>query len=93
MKTVLQKEKKCYVCGTTYGLHDHHIFYGTSNRKNSEKRGLKVWLCGADHNMSDAGVHFNKKLDTHLKTMAQEYYESHYGTRDDFRREFGRSYL
>ena len=93
MKTVLQKEKKCYVCGTAYNLHDHHIFHGTSNRKCSEKRGLKVWLCGKDHNLSNEGVHFNKELDTHLKKFAQEYYEEHYGTREDFRREFGRSWL
>lgn len=93
MKTVLQKEKKCYVCGTTYNLHDHHIFFGTSNRKQSEKRGLKVWLCGMHHNLSNEGVHFQKPLDTHLKKLAQEYYEEHYGTRGDFRREFGKSYL
>lgn len=92
MKTVLQNEKECYVCGTTFGLHDHHIF-GASNRKHSEKRGLKVWLCGKHHNLSNEGVHFHKGLDNHLKEMAQKYYESHYGTREDFRQEFGKSYL
>jgi hypothetical protein len=91
--TVLQKEKECYVCGTIYNLHSHHIFYGTANRKQAEKRGLKVWLCAYHHNMSNEGVHFNKPLDNHLKTMAQAYYEKHYGTRADFRHEFGRSYL
>ena len=54
---------------------------------------MKVWLCGKDHNLSNEGVHFNKELDTHLKEFAQEYYEEHYGTREDFRREFGKSYL
>ena len=92
MKTVLQKEKKCYVCGTTYNLHDHHIFFA-SNRKNAEKRGLKVWLCGMHHNLSNEGVHFNRELDLHLKKMAQEYYEEHYGTRTNFIKEFTRSYL
>lgn len=93
MKTVFQNSKKCFVCGATYGVHDHHILYGTSNRKNSEKRGLKVWLCGPHHNMSNEGVHFNKELDLKLKMMAQRYYEANYGTREDFRREFGKSYL
>lgn len=93
MKTVLQKEKKCYVCGTTYNLHDHHIFFGTSNRKHSEKRGLKVWLCGMHHNLSNEGVHFQKPLDTHLKKLAQEYYEEHINTREKFIEEFGRNYL
>lgn len=93
MKTVLQNEKECFVCGTTFNLHDHHCIYGTSNRNKSEQYGLKVWLCAHHHNMSNEGVHFNKALDMKLKTMAQEYYESHYGTREEFIREFGRSYL
>lgn len=93
METALQSEKECYVCGTTCNLHSHHIFMGTANRKQSEKYGLKVWLCAYHHNMSNEGVHFNKPLDNHLKEMAQQYFEEHFGTREDFRREFGKSYL
>lgn len=92
MKTVLQSEKECIVCGTTYNLHDHHIFFG-SRRKASERRGLKCWLCANHHNMSNDGVHHNRILDLKLKKFAQKYYEDHYGTREDFRREFGKSYL
>lgn len=92
MQSVIQKEKRCYVCGTTYGLHDHHIFHGTSNRKNSEKYGLKVWLCGLDHNLSNKGVHFNKELDLELKQLAQEVFEQEH-TRDEFRAVFGKSWL
>lgn len=93
MKSILQTNKECYVCGTTYNLHDHHIFFGTSNRKHSERYGLKVWLCAYHHNMSNEGVHFNKPLDMKLKTMAQEYYETHINTREKFMEEFGRNYL
>ena len=93
MQSVIQFEKCCFVCETTLNLHSHHIIGGTSNRKNSENRGFKVWLCAYHHNMSSEGVHFNKPLDIKLKTMAQEYYEEHYGTREDFIREFGRNYL
>lgn len=42
------------------------------------------------------GVHAGqgaKLIDTKLKTMAQKYFESHYGSREDFRRIFGKSYL
>ena len=92
MKTVLQSEKECIVCGTTYNLHDHHIFFG-ARRKLSEKRGLKVWLCANHHNMSNAGVHQNRILDLKLKKFAQKYYEEHYGTRTDFIKEFGKNYL
>lgn len=93
MKSVLQKEKKCAVCGTTYNLHDHHIFFGTSNRKHSETFGLKVWLCAEHHNMSDQGVHFNKALDLHLKKVAQRKFEEIHGTRETFISVFGKNYL
>ena len=35
----------------------------------------------------------NAGIDKMLKQMAQRYYESHYGSRDEFVKEFGRSYL
>lgn len=88
MKSVLQTEKKCFVCGTTCNLHDHHIFFGTANRKQSEKYGMKVWLC-QEHHTGSAGAHFNKDLDMHLK----KYFEANLGTREAFRSVFGKSYL
>lgn len=92
VKTVIQNEKVCYVCGTIHNLHDHHIFYGTSNRRQSEKHGLKVWLCEYHHNMSDEGVHFNKEFDLHLKQKAQKEFEKTH-SREEFLRVFGRNYL
>lgn len=92
MKSIIQNEKVCYVCGTTYNLQDHHIIFGTSNRRNSEKYGLKVWLC-QNHHTGSAGVHFNRALDLHLKKLAQEHFETEYGDRNEFRRVFGKSYL
>jgi hypothetical protein len=93
MKSVIQKEKECYVCGTTYNLHDHHVFFGNANRKLSEKYGMKVWLCAYHHNMSNEGVHMNKDLDLCLKEIAQEYFEKNCGTREEFMQIFGRNYL
>lgn len=92
MKSILQKDKKCFVCGTTQGLHDHHVFYGTANRKKSEKYGMKVWLCGMHHNLSNKGVHFDKKLDLLIKTKAQAVFEAKH-TREEFIKIFGRNYL
>ena len=43
MKSILQREKKCWVTGDRYNLHEHHIF-GGARRKLSEKYGLKVYL-------------------------------------------------
>lgn len=93
MKSVLQNEKVCFVCKREQELHDHHIFYGTANRKLSQQWGFKVWLCAAHHNMSKEGVHFNPELDQQIKGMAQTYFEKNKGNRATFIRIFGRSYL
>lgn len=93
MDSVLQDKKECYVCKATQNLHSHHIFYGTANRKKSEQYGMKVWLCGTHHNLSNEGVHFNKKLDLQLKKLGQMYMITHGMTLDYFIREFGRSWL
>ena len=92
MKSIIQSEKECFVCGTTYNLHDHHIIYGTSNRKQSEKYGLKVWLC-MEHHTGSSGAHFNRPLDMYLKKIAQEKFEALHGPRNEFIKVFGKSYL
>lgn len=38
-------------------------------------------------------VHMNQEFDEHLKRQAQEYYEAHIGSRQQFIAEFGKSYL
>ncbi|EXG84457.1 hypothetical protein K413DRAFT_1198 [Clostridium sp. ASBs410] len=93
VKSVLQDTKECYFCHSTYCLEDHHIFFGTSNRKRSEKRGLKVWLCDKHHRYDPDAVHRNRRSDLQLKEMAQTYYEQNIGTRKQFIVEFGKSYL
>lgn len=90
-KSILQKNKFCYVCGTIYNLHCHHVF-GGSNRKNSEKLGLKVYLCAKHHNMSNDGVHFNKNLDIQIKQEAQQRYEKTH-THEEFMQYIGKNYL
>ena len=92
MESIIQKEKECYITGSINNLHCHHIF-GGANRKLSEKYGLKVWLRADWHNMSSYGVHFNRTLDLQLKQVGQLAFESRFGTREDFRRIFGKSYL
>lgn len=92
MKSILQKDRECLVCHTTKDLHEHHVFYGNANRKMSEKYGLKIWLCGYHHNMSDEGIHFNKSLDLEVKKIAQAEFEKKH-TREEFREIFGKSWL
>ena len=85
MKSIIQDEKVCIVCGSTNTV-EHHCFFGTANRKLSEKYGLKVYLCPYHHNMSDEGVHFNKELDDEIKKIAREKFEQTYNL--NFRRLF-----
>lgn len=75
-------------------MHKHHVFYGTANRRKSEEDGCWVWLCAKHHNMSDEGVHFDKKLDLELKIVVElmwlEYYSK---TIEDFIKRYGKNYL
>ena len=92
-------ENECYLCrlfydrSNTKGLHLHHCFEGTGRRNVSDKYGLTVKLCPMHHNASNEGVHFNKENDLIIKRMAQKYYEENIGSREDFIRDFIKSYL
>lgn len=93
MKSIIQTKKQCFICSKQTGLHDHHIYFGTANRKISEKNGFKVWLC-YDHHEGTNGVHGMKghKLDLFLKQICQKKYEETH-TRDDFIKLIGRNYI
>ncbi len=43
--------------------------------------------------MTPYSVHMDQQFDLSLKRKAQAYYESHYGSREEFRQTFGKSYL
>lgn len=93
MRSIIQKEKRCFVTGSLTGLHKHHIF-GGYNRDNSEKYGLWVWLRW-DFHIADSPhltPHNSKEADLYLKRLAQEKFEESY-TREDFIRIFGKNYL
>ena len=92
-KSIVSNIRDCYICGKPYPLHKHHIFYGSANRKQSEKYGCWVYLCPIHHNLSNAGVHFNKAFDLELKRRAQIAFETYHGSRADFIKIFGRNYL
>lgn len=103
MKSVFkQGEGECFICTllSEYTVHnyleEHHIFEGTANRKKSEKYGMKVRLCLKHHRGDQAGnseaVHTNMELNQALKRIGQvKFEESH--TREEFRKEFGKSWL
>lgn len=84
--------ENCVVCGTSLNIHKHEIFYGTANRKLSIKYGLVISLCAKHHNMSNEGIHYNKKLDLKYKKIGQKKFEKIYPDLD-FIKIFGRNYL
>lgn len=90
--SIISNEKECFRCGTTLNLHRHHIF-GGSRRKISERFGCWVYLCANHHNMTNNGIHFDKAFDTAMKQRCQRKWEQKWGSREDFIRMFGRSYL
>ena len=92
MRSIIDNNKECLVCGSTYNLHKHHIFYGYANRKLSEKYGCWCYLCARHHNMSNDGVHFHKPMDIKLKQHAQKRFNEVYPELD-FMQIFGKNYL
>lgn len=92
MKSIIQDEKKCLICGTPFGVHRHHVFYGTANRRQSERYGCWVWLCSRHHNGSNYSVHLNHTMDERLKRETQRKFEETH-TREEFMKIFGRSWL
>ena len=84
---------KCMVCESPY-VEIHHCIKGTANRKVADRYGLFVPLC-RNHHTGDNGVHLakNKNFDIFLMQKAQQKFEEVHGTREDFIKAFGKSYL
>lgn len=94
MQTIMPTHKgRCYICGNRGFTHEHHIFFGTANRKKSEKYGMKVHLCPACHETGKNAVHKNREAAERLMRDGQAVFEAKIGDRKLFRQEFGKSYL
>lgn len=91
MKSVLQSQKECFLCGSQIWLEEHHIF-GGAFRKKSEKYGLKVYLCHYCHNEPPNGVHHCQTINLVLKKEGQKAFERIYD-HDLFISEFEKNYL
>lgn len=91
MKSILQTNKECWICGSTT-VHEHHVFEGSANRKKSEQYGLKIYLCPRHHNLSNDGVHENLVLALSIKKFAQRKFEDKWG-HEKFMEVFHKNYL
>lgn len=88
MKSIIQEDKECYICGTNLGLHNHHIFPGRGFRKNSDKEGLTVYLCAVHHQY----VHADRKAMLQLQKIGQRAFEKK-KSREKFIELFGKSFM
>ena len=89
MKSIMQQNNECYLCGSGYMLECHHIFGGIANRKISERVGLTVLLC---HNCHERLTRIDYSANTYLKELGQKEYEKTH-TREEFIKLFGKNYL
>lgn len=88
MKSILQEERECYICGNPR-VEEHHIF-GAYNRPLSEQYGLKVWLCPLHHREVHAGGYWMDELH---RLGESAFIRAHNADRDAFAAVFGRNYL
>lgn len=94
MKSIIQDNKCCYVCGRKSNLHSHHIFFG-KNRKKADEDGLTVYLC-YDHHEGTNGVHGKNghELDLMLKETAEYcWLANHNKDKNEFIKRYGKNYV
>ena len=91
MKSIVQDEKQCYLCGKVVGLERHHIFAGTANRPISERQGFWCYLCHECHTGTE-GAQFDKLKNLRLKQDCQFAFERTH-TRAEWMKLIGKNYL
>ena len=91
---VTEHDNICIFCGRQ-AEEEHHLIFGSAKRELSEKYGLKVPICSNCHTMNEKcrRVHDNPMAEKLSKMLGQAMFEAKVGSRDDFRKIFGRSYL
>ena len=90
---MIMKDKKCFFCGRTDGLQEHHCVGGSANRKLADKYGLTVWLCLHHHTGAKRSVHQDYTMNLEVKRYAQKYFEENIGTREEIIKIFGKNYI
>lgn len=92
MKSIIVEDMtKCVLCGSP-NVEIHHAIHGTANRKIADKYGLAIPLCH-EHHLGALGPHLNRTVDLTYIKAAQQAFESQVGTREEFRKLFGKSWL
>lgn len=94
-RSIIDGDEKgtCYICGTHINVENHHIFFGSGNRKNSDWYGLTVHLCAQHHKEGRISAHKYREVNYALKRIAQRAFESKIGSREQFMKIFGENCL
>ena len=89
-KSIINNNRRCYICGSQINLEKHHCVFGTANRKKADQDGLWVYLC---HNCHFDVHNTNPLMKNLLQQKAQQKWQEYYGDTDAFIDRYGRSYL
>ena len=98
MKSTIQAKKECFICKTNYDvvtvteLNERLIFNKYPLNKQSEKYGLKIYLCPRHNNFEKYQEKFKEALELSLKQLAQTKFEETH-KRIEFIKYFNKSYL
>ena len=89
--SIVEEDGRCYLCGRTdRGMQRHEAYHG-AYREKSKNLGLWVMLCYECH---DRLHHHDAGLDRRLKEEMQKRAMEEFGwSVDEFRAEFGKSYI
>ena len=84
----------CFFCGRPADC-EHHLLFGKGIRDLAEEDGLKVPVCNNCHTIGTLSgrVHDNSKAEQLSKMLGQAIFENKIGTREQFMKRYGRSYL
>lgn len=91
---VTEYENICFFCGAPAEC-EHHLIFGNGKRELAEEDGLKVPSCNRCHNMGMTieRIHDNSMAERLSKMLGQAVYEGKIGTREEFRKRYGISYM
>lgn len=83
----------CIFCGRPTN-EKHHLVFG-SDRQKAEEDGLVIPICSNCHTMNrnTEKIHGNSMACKLSKIVGQLLFESQLGTREEFRKRYGRSFL
>lgn len=95
MRSIVDNNMACHVCGSVRNLERHHIFFGVANRAKSETDGCWCYLCAECHR-SKYGVHGydGYDLNRQLKQEAERAWLREYGKSiSQFVQRYGKNWL